>query len=393
MTATETVHPEVTAAPARQPAPLKTSTATQRQRMETTPEVVDLRSLIDNLERRVMGQSQALAPLVDAFTRLLSGLHDPQRPLLTGLLLGPTGVGKTETVRAIGEALLGNDEAMVRINCEEYGHGHEVAKLLGSPPGYVGHQVEPLFSQANLDSGHERLLESGNQAPAAALLAKLCAGDPERRISVVLFDEIEKAHPRVWNALLGVLEEGQLTLGDNSTTDFRNTVILMTSNVGSAEMGSLLDPQHMGFAVDVPLGVSDPEALHETALAAARKNFPQEFLNRFDEVLVYSTLSEEALAGIFAKFVGDIHGRALAADTPLLLDISSAAEGWILERGTDPRYGARPLRRTVERELVAPLSRLLAAGEIGTGDVVEVEFEDQILTFYRRGREQAAAEA
>ena len=297
--------------------------------------------------------------------------------------MGPTGVGKTETAKAIAEALFGSEREMTRINCEEYSHGHEISKLLGSPPGYVGQAIEPILSQGRIDAAHPEHLAAMEQVDGldAVLLE---AGDGQYA-SVVLFDEIEKGHPKLWNALLGILEDGMLTLGNNETTDFTRSIILMTANVGSHEMGEMLETRTVGFDVGTDSG--GQETVSDVAMTAAREAFPLEFLNRFDEVLVYRPLESRHLETILDKFLGDLHRRTLVqAGVPLRIQLSDTARGLIIDAGTDPRFGARPLRRAFERHVVDPISQLLAAEAIGAGDVVEVDVADGALAFYRRGR-------
>ncbi len=355
--------------------------------LEPAQAVADIQPLADNLERRVLGQEDAIGSLVSGFSRALSGLRDPNRPLMTALLLGPTGVGKTETARAIAEALFGSDRAMTRITGEEYSQGHEVSKLTGAPPGYVGHQVESLLTQRRLDAPHRALREAEAEEPTgrAELAEKICGCDSESFASVVLFDEIEKADPKMWNGLLGILEEGVVTLGNNTSTDFRRSIIIMTSNVGSQELAEHFDRRPLGFGARSEAQTSAD--VRELALAAACREFPPEFLNRFDEVLTYSSLGRETLDRILDKFIEELHQRALHnAGMPLLIKLSDAARGLLIERGTNLRFGARPLRRAVERELVGPLSRLIAGGTLEKGDVIHVECDGESLDFFRDRR-------
>ena len=337
------------------------------------------------VRRRVIGQDDAVDALLSSFARLFSGLRDPARPVLTALLLGPTGVGKTETARALSMALFGSDDGLTRIHCEEYAHGHEMAKLLGAPPGYVGYQIEPLLSQARIDAPHRQALAEGRGLVAAdrRLFEHTLSSTPERLLSIVLFDEIEKAHPMVWNALLGILEDGMLTLGNNQTVDFTRSIVLLTSNVGGREMSALLDPERLGFRSALPAAARSQTTLSETAISAARRTFPAEFLNRFDEIRVYSPLARAALERILDRFLTDLHERTLSAGVPLVLRLSPEARTLLLERGTDPRYGARPLRRAIEHELVDPLSRLVVAERLTPGDLVEVDIEEDALAFFR----------
>ena len=366
----------------------------ERQLLEATCRIDAVRPLIDDLHGRVIGQDEAVDALGCSFSRLLSGLRDRSRPLLSALLLGPTGVGKTETAKSLAQTLFGSERAMTRVNCEEYAHGHEISKLLGSPPGYVGANVEPLLSQARIDEPHRRLREALMLKPGRNPgLAERITSDDGGHVSVILFDEVEKAHPILWNALLGILEDGMLTLGDNSTTDFTRSIVLLTTNVGSAEMGELLDDRPaIGFGTEAEAAEAHEGAaatLRDVALRAAEWMFPFEFLNRFDEMLVYSALEREHLWQIFDKFLAAIHERALLqAGVPLLIHVSDDAKSRIIEKGTDLRFGARPLRRAIERELVDPLSRFIASNQVTPGDVVEVELEAESgrLAFYRAQR-------
>ncbi len=344
------------------------------------------RPLSDNLRRRVIGQENAVEAVTCSFSRVLAGLRDPTRPALSLLLTGPTGVGKTETARALAETLFGWEQALTRVNCEEFSHSHELAKLLGAPPGYIGHQVEPLLSQRRIDEPHRRarLERSGMVSEPDGALYRRFPPDQKKQLSIILFDEIEKAHPALWNAMLGILEGGTLTLGDNRTTDFTGSIVVMTSNVGSHEMSEALSRRRVGFHSEEEHHQRQSKEVRQVALSAARKEFPLEFLNRFDEILVFSPLENEHLKSIFDKFLSEIHTRAInQAGVPLLIKVSPEARNHILERGTDLVFGARPLRRAMEVELVDPLSRLIASQKLSPGDVVEVEREGERLEFYR----------
>ena len=400
-----TVYPDPFArpvAPVDRPIPGPSSLLDNRGscRLEPGGVVPSVQPLVEHMRRRVIGQTQAVDPLVRALQRSLAGLNDPSRPLLTALLLGPTGVGKTETAKALASGLLGAETALTRIDCEEYAHGFELSKLLGSPPGYIGFNVEPLLSQERIDAGHLRLQEQG-AAPGTSpctggAIADRLAGSG--RLSILLFDEVEKASPKLWNALLGVLDDGRLTLGDNRTTDFTRSVILMTTNVGSRSIGDLLEAPRLGFDLGRGIGRErDPDRVREAALDAARKNFPAEFLNRFDEQLVYVPLGEQDLIGIFDRMLADLQDRVLRrSGVPFLLKVSPEARDLLVHRGSDKRYGARPLRRVIESEIVSPLSEFIAAGVLAEGDVVEVlvdDAEEGRLGFVRGARETIAVVA
>lgn len=366
----------------------------RREEMEVQCLTAQTAPLADVLERRIIGQDDAVEALTCAFSRVLSGLRDPSRPALSVLLLGPTGVGKTETAKALAQTLFGSEKALTRVNSEEYAHSHELAKLLGSPPGYVGHDIEPLLSQRRLERHHLVALadREGMVGRGDGRIAEVPPDDKENYLSVVLFDEIEKAHPVLWNAMLGILDGGVLTLGNNETTDFTRSIIVMTSNVGSREIGALLRRRRRpGFgALETPTTPS-AEELKRSALDAARAKFPLEFLNRFDKILVYSVLEREHLSQIFDKFLADIHMRAIhQAGVPLLIKVSPEAKELILDRGENVLFGARPLRRAMESEIVDPLSRLIAAAQIEAGDVVEIERRGSAFVFYRRQSDGAS---
>jgi len=378
------------------PVLLAPRTGARRTRVEAGCVVDQTEHLERTLRENVIGQDQAIERLVCASTRLLSGLRDPSRPQLTTLLLGPTGVGKTETAKALASALFGSPHAMTRVDCEEYAHGHEVSKLLGSPPGYVGGDIEPILSQRSIDAAH-RAHRQAREAGSTdvTLVDALHGGEEGYYHSVILFDEIEKAHPILWNALLGILEDGRLTLGNNETVDFTHSIIIMTSNVGGRRMGEEMERTTLGFRTSTGEGEDDGAqrddiglraSIDLSAVEAAREVFPPEFLNRLDEILVYGPLAEDDMDRILAKFIGDLHRRALEAGTPLVVDVAPDARAHLIDAGIDVRFGARPLRRAVERQLVDPLSRLIATGALGPGDVVEVDVEGDELAFYRVGR-------
>ncbi len=295
-------------------------------------------SLEDTLHERVVGQEEAVKAVADAVRRSRAGLADPDRPVGSFLFLGPTGVGKTELARALAAYLFDDERAMVRIDMGEYGERHSVARLVGAPPGYVGY-------------------EEGGQLT-----------EPVRRrpYAVVLLDEVEKAHPDVFDTLLQVLDDGRLTDGQGHTVDFRNTVVIMTSNLGSQY---LLDP-------------TEPDAvIRERVMAQVREHFKPEFLNRLDEVLIFSRLSREHLRQIVEVQLERVRERFAQRD--LELDVSDAALDWLAERGYDPVYGARPLKRVLRKELEDKVALALLDGRITEGATVKVDVspEDQLLIF------------
>ena len=295
-----------------------------------------LLSMEQNLRRRVVGQDEAIIAVSNAIRRARAGLQDPNRPLGSFLFLGPTGVGKTELTRALAEFLFDDESAMVRIDMSEYMEKHSVARLIGAPPGYVGYD------------------EGGSLTEAVR----------RRPYQVILFDEVEKAHPDVFNVLLQVLDDGRLTDGQGRTVDFRNTLIVLTSNLGSEALASL------------PEG-ADVERARGAVMAAVRDAFRPEFLNRLDEILLFRRLSREDMKGIVTIQLERL--RKLLADRKITLEVDSAASAWLANAGYDPVYGARPLKRVIQRELQNPLAQQILEGHIPDGSTVHVSAGDKGL--------------
>jgi ATP-dependent Clp protease ATP-binding subunit ClpB len=302
-------------------------------------EMARLLRLEDELHVRVVGQDDAVRAVADAIRRSRAGLAEPGRPIGSFLFLGPTGVGKTELARALAALLFDDERAMVRIDMSEYGEKHSVARLVGAPPGYVGY-------------------DEGGQLTEAVR---------RRPYSVVLLDEVEKAHPDVFNVLLQVMDDGRLTDGQGRTVDFGNVVLIMTSNLGSTLLTDIVEPE---------------EVARERVLGAVREAFKPEFLNRLDEILVFHRLTREDLSRIVDIQVARLAARL--ADRRLELQLTPAAKAWLADRGYDPAYGARPLRRLVAKAIGDELARRLLAGEIGDGDTVVVDAGGDRLTFTRR---------
>jgi ATP-dependent Clp protease ATP-binding subunit ClpB len=283
----------------------------------------------DNLRRRVVGQDEALVAVSNAIRRARAGLQDANRPIGSFLFLGPTGVGKTELTKALAEFLFDDESAMIRIDMSEYMEKHSVARLIGAPPGYVGYD------------------EGGALTEAVR----------RRPYQVILFDEIEKAHPDVFNVLLQVLDDGRLTDGQGRTVDFRNTLIVLTSNLGSEALASLPEGADVGEA-------------RESVMEAVRAAFRPEFLNRLDEILLFRRLSRADMTGIV-----DIQLRRLAkllAERKMTLEVDQSAKLWLAETGYDPVYGARPLKRVIQRELQNPLAEQILQGRIADGQTIRV---------------------
>jgi ATP-dependent Clp protease ATP-binding subunit ClpB len=327
------------------------------------------KDLETKLHRLVIGQEEAIREIVRTYQTYLAGLSPDGRPIGNFLFLGPTGTGKTRAVEATAEALLGNPRALIKIDCGEFQHSHEIAKLIGSPPGYLGHrETHPMLAQEVLNQYHTDSV----------------------KLSFVLFDEIEKASDALWNLLLGILDKATLTLGDNRKVDFSKALIFMTSNIGAAEMSSLVSPK-LGFATAPPCDSNCAPAL-TTKLAragveAARRKFTPEFLNRLDRIVVFRALGNEELNRIIDIELELVQQRVqkASAGKPFLINVTSSARKFLLIEGIDLRYGARPLKRAIERLLVHPISNLMATGQIQHHDRIRVTHngESLSLTFFR----------
>jgi len=335
-----------------------------------------------HMNKVVVGQPKAIDKLTDSFSRLVSGVHDPERPLLTMMFMGPTGVGKTETVRALAESVFGNKRAYTRVNCQEYSAHYNISKLLGSPPGYVGGEIRPLLAQENLDRHHQKALENqtGLVSEAGSKLSTMFPADSDRNLSIILFDEIEKAHPKLWNLLLGILEDGTVVLGNNEEVDFRQSIIILTTNVGSEAMGAHLADSGIGFSSGVTSQKMDTD-VEAAAMREAKKVFPFEFLNRFDDIITYHTLKRAHLFSILDILIGQVHHRSLRCSEPFLLEITQPAKELLVDEGTDIQYGARPLKRVIEQRIVTPISHHICSDQIRKGDLITVDLEDGELVF------------
>ena len=307
----------------------------------------------DALREKIVGQNEAVQALVELHQMFCAGLHSPGRPVGNLLFLGPTGSGKTRIVEAAAEILFGDSRAVIKVDCAEFQHSHEISKLIGSPPGYLGHrETHPVITQ---------------EALAAAHTDKL-------KLSFLLFDEIEKASDSLWQLLLGMLDKATLTLGDNRRVDLSQTVIFLTSNLGGGEISELLQGG-MGFIrpKDKPATGLDAK-VERTALEAARRKFSPEFMNRLDSVVVFRPLKREELDEVLAIELGQVQKRISDSTArPFLFRMTNKGRQFLLEEGTDQRYGARHLKRAIERFLVGPLARLLTTEQVRSGDVLIVD--------------------
>ncbi len=351
--------------------------------LQHDPHEGQLRRFSLDLRQQVVGQPGAIDKLTDSLSRLLAGIQDPERPLLAMLFMGPTGVGKTETVRALARILFGNQRAFTRVNCQEFSAHFNLSKLMGSPPGYVGGEIKPLVCQENLDRHCLKALDDGSGLVSQedSLLCKLLGGTENNPLSLVLFDEIEKAHPKMWDLLLGVLEEGHLILANNEESNFRNSIIILTTNVGSEAMSARLGHEGIGFSSHDRVTVGDMDV---AAWRAARKTFPAEFLNRFDQTITFAPLQDEHLLRILDLQVTRFHRRTLAANNPFLIHLTPAAKIRIIEHNADPSLGARPLGRALDQLVVTPLSHFVVQGKVKAGDLIFIDVDESGFRFHRQ---------
>jgi ATP-dependent Clp protease ATP-binding subunit ClpB len=290
----------------------------------------------ERLSSRIVGQERAVRRMSGLYQIFLAGMNPPNRPIGTMLFLGPTGSGKTRVIEAAAEVLYGDPNAIVKIDCAEFQHSHEIAKLIGSPPGYLGHrETSPMLTQENLDRMHT----------------------DELKVSLVLFDEIEKASDSLWQLLLGILDKATLTLGDNRRVDFSKAMVIMTSKM--------------------PNDTEVDQKIYRTAVEAARRKFSPEFMNRIDKVVVFRSLKEHHLRQILDLELQAVQDRIMqGAGTKFVFQCSETAKELLMKEGIDYKYGARHLKRAVERFLVYPLSNLVATGQVGLGDLVHVDVDE-----------------
>jgi len=321
-------------------------------------------SLESSLRRMIIGQDEAIDQIVNIYQMNLSGMSAPGRPIGNFLFLGPTGSGKTRIVEATAESLLKNPRAVIKIDCAEFQHSHEIAKLIGSPPGYLGHrETHPLLSQEVLNQYHTENI----------------------KLSFVLFDEIEKASDALWNLLLGILDKATLTLGDNRKVDFSRAMIFMTSNLGATEMSNIMAPK-LGFNVreireKTSAGVVDEKTtgkLSRSGVEAARKKFTPEFMNRLDKIVTFQPLGTEQLKRILDIELNLVQQRIFntTMDRAFVFTLSDSSKSFLLEEGTDLKYGARHLKRAIERLLVQPMSNLIATDQVRGGDWIRIDFDN-----------------
>jgi ATP-dependent Clp protease ATP-binding subunit ClpB len=326
--------------------------------LDPTLQSVEARYFENALRERVVGQDRAVRQLSRVLQVYKSGLVAPGRPVVNLLLLGPTGSGKTRLVEAAAEVLFGDSRAVVKIDCAEFQHSHEIAKLVGSPPGYLGHrETQPLITQEVLEQHYTK----------------------EVKVSLVLFDEIEKASHALWQLLLGILDKATLTLGDNRRVDFSRSLVFLTSNLGSQEITKLMSGG-LGYVAGPPQENEElDQKIYRTATEAAGRKFSPEFMNRVDKVIVFRTLKREHLEEILDIELEHVQDRIMspAVSRQFVFSCTPSARAFLLEEGTDSKFGARHLKRSIERHLVFPLSNLVATGQIELGDLVTIDFDPE----------------
>jgi len=333
--------------------------------LDPTRRNADAAEFANTLHRNIVGQDQAVEEVAQIYQTFLAGLNPQGRPVANLLFLGPTGSGKTRVVEAMAQALFGDPRACIKIDCAEFQHSHEIAKLIGSPPGYLGHrETHPLLTQEALGQWYTEKL----------------------RLSILLFDEIEKASDALWQLLLGILDKATLTLGDNRRVDLSKCVIIMTSNLGASEMSKLA---HARFGFSPKTEIIDDgfdEKIDRTAVEAARRKFTPEFMNRIDKVVVFKTLRSEQLRQILELELGMVQKRILEASgtEKFLFHCTDRVKNFLLDEGTDAKYGARHLKRAIERNLVSPLASLVATAQLKFGDFVRIDLNaERRLTFVK----------
>ncbi len=317
------------------------------------------------LRRKIVGQDQAIEKVVEIYQMFLAGLNPPGRPVGNLLFLGPTGSGKTRVVEAMAESLFGDPRAVLKIDCAEFQHSHEIAKLIGSPPGYLGHrETHPLLTQEALNQWHTDRV----------------------KLTLLLFDEIEKASDALWQLLLGILDKATLTLGDNRRVDLSQCLIVLTSNLGAGEMNDLMNGG-LGFgqttAVDRTTDSRLDDKITRTAQEAARRKFSPEFMNRIDKMVVFKTLKSEHLEQILEIELGMVQQRILQAtgNNQFVFSCTAPVKGFLLAEGTDLKYGARHLKRAIEKNIVFPLANLVATSQIRLGDFIRIDRIEEMITF------------
>lgn len=342
----------------------------------------EIKALQDSLLARIVGQERAIQQIIKAYVPSTVNMHRHDRPLGTFLFLGPTGVGKSEVVKCFSKILLGNKNALTKIDCNEYQNHHESAKLIGAPPGYLGYSEEPRLSQKKIDQFQTK----------------------QSKINIVLFDEIEKADDHLFDAILSILGDGVLTLGNSNTTDFSRTFVFLTSNLGSRETRKLIEGSGIGFSSNDDDREELDDRIYRASKKAVEKKFRPEFINRLDKMVVFHSLSNDSLRQILRIELKDLQYRLLESPfrnfkigettgpvpdrRSILFSLTEAAKKFLLKEGTSEIYGARELNRTIDRFVGFPLATLISSEQLEDGDKVKIDYVDgdKDLTFTRDGR-------
>ncbi|HTP68612.1 MAG TPA: AAA family ATPase [Dongiaceae bacterium] len=345
--------------------------AAVRQQLDPTIRSNETRDFHQALRAKIVGQEEGVQAFVDLYQVFCAGLNSPGRPVGNLLFLGPTGSGKTRIVEAAAEILFGDARAVIKVDCAEFQHSHEIAKLIGSPPGYLGHrETHPLITQEALAASHTEKL----------------------KLSFLLFDEIEKASDALWQLLLGMLDKATLTLGDNRRVDLCQTVIFMTSNLGGGEITELMAGGYGFIKSDDKPKANLDQKVERTAVEAARRKFSPEFMNRLDKVVVFHPLHRTQLEQVLDIELSMVQQRVLeTAKGQFLFRVAETGRDFLLREGTDQRYGARHLKRAIERHVVYPMANLLATDQVHSGDLICIDYssDDNKLNFVREGENMA----
>lgn len=338
---------------------------------------LDLETISNEMSKKLVGQQQVVDQIVNSLGRCIAGMADRERAMLSMLFLGPTGVGKTETVRVLAEVLFGNRRGFTRVNCQEYSAHYNISKLLGSPPGYVGGEIRPLLAQENLDWHFRRARENnrGLVSRLDGIFFKAFPVEEEKALSILLFDEIEKAHPKLWNILLSIIDDGTIVLGNNEEVDFSNTIIICTSNVGSRAICERLGGTSLGFDIGQEIRTFRKD-IKKMALSEAERVFPSEWLNRMDEIIAFNALDREDLLKIISILTRRASGRAMECNSPFILEFSDRAKNHIVDSLEHRKWGARPLKRILEHQIINEVSHAVCNGEIKSGCLVYVDVEE-----------------
>lgn len=339
--------------------------------LDPTRRNTEAAAFANTLHRNIVGQEHAVEEVAQIYQTFLAGLNPPGRPVANLLFLGPTGSGKTRVVEAMAQALFGDPRACIKIDCAEFQHSHEIAKLIGSPPGYLGHkETHPLLTQQAIDQWHTDKL----------------------KLSILLFDEIEKASDALWQLLLGVLDKATLTLGDNRRVDLSQCIIVMTSNLGAAEMSNLANGRFGFSPKEEVLDDGFDQKIDRTAVEAARRKFTPEFINRIDKVVVFKTLRSSHLQRILELELEMVQQRILGASgsRKFLFGCTESVKTFLLVEGTDAKYGARHLKRAIEKNLVSPLASLVATSQLKFGDFVRIDLDPEGRFIFTKEAEGAA---